>query len=192
LNPILLANQMRIFWKFLAVLSFLFFPLVCKAENPATSNVFLWGGEQLSDLNGRNADSIRSTYQPIINAYPNLAACAKADANAPQGGELTNGDLRAMPNLETVEVCLFYILANLATPDEVIASMVALGFRESEIIPIGHDFHINMFLNTNDGPISYGSWLRRLSYHGFVLVVILDSSVGVTSVRLEPMSRIQL
>lgn len=184
--------SVKIFWGVLAVLYFLCFSPVSKAENTVATDIFLWGGEQLADLNGPNADRIRALYQPIMSAYPNISACAEAIPNASKDGKLTSGDLRALPNLETAEVCLFYSLTKLTTQDEVIASMVGLGFSEVDRIPTRYGFHINMFLNTNDGPISYGSWLRRLSYRGFLLVIKLDSSVGVTSVRLKPISRIQL
>ena len=173
-----------VFWH--AYLSFASFADVSAAGNP-----FLWGGQQLDDLNGPNADAIRSRYQPILNAYPSLEACTKINLSEPHNKKLSIDDLQAMPNLETAEVCLFYDLGKVAGLDEKINSLTVLGFSEENRIATSSGFSVNMSLSKKNGPKSYDTVINNWLYRGLLLVLRLDASANITFIRLKPISKIQ-
>ena len=176
--------------RFAIAVVFAVVPFPSFAEANLAKDTFLWGGEQLADLRSQIADRVRATYGPVIAAFPNLATCEDASSEVSEGKKLTTADLLAMPDLETIEVCLFYSFEKMTT-EEIIGSMTALGFRETEHLPTGSGSVLNSFWAKSVGPVAYRSGFRSLLYRGILLVVRIDSVSGVRSVRLEPISKVQ-
>lgn len=177
-----------------ATLGFLAKSATCGfAETYRPTDTFLWGGQNLADINGPNADDIRATYAPIILAYPSLSACFDQPSGH-SAATFKSSDLRVLPSLEAAEVCLFYVLSQLHSVDEMIQSMTLLGFGEFDKIHTGSGFHVNMYWPKAKGPIVADGnfeWLNRRLYAGFRLVFRWDNTLALTGVRLDRISRVQ-
>ena len=185
---------MNIFLEFAALLFVVVAPVSGNAETSHPVDIFLWGGRTLADVDGRNADHIRAIYEPIVEAYPTLNACAAKPSDDISPTALTASDLRALPNLETAEVCLFYFLSRFKTVDEMIQPMVSLKVDQYEVIPVDHGSYVNMYWSDTNSQIVYDRplhGLRRLLYRGLHLAIRWDDAEGLKAVRLEPISRIQ-
>lgn len=97
-------------------------------------DVFLLYGKPLSSYRSEGSSHHYRKYAPALAAYPNLSACTASD---PDDGasHLTMSDLQLLPIVVAKEVCLFYEISRLDTPELIEKRIVELGFGEARFHP---------------------------------------------------------
>ena len=176
--------------------------LACIAAAPISAlvdqpnGVFPWTGQTLPELNGPNAEAIRATYGPILLAYPTLSSCVDAGVDSDAEMALRRSDLRKLPGLPAAEVCIFHYLHTMTSVNEIVEAMSNIGFDQNEVLSTGTGFHINMVWREGLGPlVSDNGWTRLWAMftttRGTKLKINLHKTLGLTGVRMSPISSIQ-